>query len=117
MNKSLLREVAAEAQSQARVSNDDEPDSEGCSSSEEEGELPTSANAKKAIEVIQEEASPLKEPAIEEAGAPESPSPTATVTRKGLKNQHTASRIIHLKQTQPPQEDDRTGRRSSHVSS
>ena len=117
MNKTLLRAVAAEAQSQARVTNDDEPDSEGCSSSEEEGELPTSANAKKAIEVIQEEESPLKVAAAEESGAPESPGASGMATRKGLKNQHTGSRIIHLKQTQPTQDEERSGRRGSHLSS
>jgi hypothetical protein len=40
------------------VSGDEEQDSEGCSSSEEDIEPPTSDNTKKVIEIIQEEASP-----------------------------------------------------------
>lgn len=55
MNKSALKELSAEAEQQSKPSNDYEADSEGCDSSEEEGECLkscTSPNAKKAIEVI-----------------------------------------------------------------
>lgn len=58
LDKSLLKEITAEAQSHAKVTNDEEHDSEGCSSSEEDIEPPTSVAAKKAIEEIPEEASP-----------------------------------------------------------
>jgi hypothetical protein len=58
LNKNLLKEITAEAQSLTKVTNDEDHDSEGCSSSEEDIEPPTSANAKKAIEVILEEVSP-----------------------------------------------------------
>ena len=58
-NKSLLKEVSAQAQLQAKNSNDDEQDSDGCSS-EEEDELPaSSATAKKVLEGIIEEQTPL----------------------------------------------------------
>ena len=60
LNKSLLKEIAAEAQSQQKQSNDDEANSEGCDSSEEEGELQTSPKAKKAIEAIQGDVSPSR---------------------------------------------------------
>jgi hypothetical protein len=53
-----MKEVSAEALATAKTSNDDDPDSEGCDSSEEEGELQASATAKKAIEVIQGDKSP-----------------------------------------------------------
>jgi hypothetical protein len=58
LNKNKMKEVSAEAMATAKTSNDDDPDSEGCDSSEEEGELQASATAKKAIEVIQGEKSP-----------------------------------------------------------
>jgi len=40
------------------VVNDDDHESDGCSSSEEDIEPPTSVNAKKAIDIMQEEMSP-----------------------------------------------------------
>ena len=50
-----------EAQSAVKQQADDEADSEGCSSSEEEAEPPTSsANAKKAMNAIIENVSPEK---------------------------------------------------------
>lgn len=51
MNKSLLKQIAAEAQSQIKQKGDEDADSdEGCSSTEDEMEIPTSsANAKKAV--------------------------------------------------------------------
>lgn len=56
MNKNLLKEITFEAQSLVKPSNDnDGDDSEGCSSSEEDIEPPTSSKiAKKAIEVIED---------------------------------------------------------------
>ena len=69
MNKNLLKELAAEAMCQIKQSGDEDADSdEGCSSSEEEVELPaSSANAKKAMqEIIEEEISPDKKDQIEE---------------------------------------------------
>lgn len=56
----MFREITNEAQSLAKPSTDNDCDeSEGCSSSEEDIEPPTSSkNAKKAIEVIEEDYSP-----------------------------------------------------------
>ena len=53
LNKNRLKEIMMEAQSAVKQHGDDEADSEGCSSSEEEAEPPTSsANAKKAMNAI-----------------------------------------------------------------
>jgi hypothetical protein len=59
LNKNLLKEITAEAQSLTKVTNDEDHDSEGCSSSEEDIEPPASPN-RKVIEVIQEEPIPEK---------------------------------------------------------
>lgn len=42
LNKNLLKEITAEAQSLTKVTNDEENDSDGCSSSEEDIDPPTS---------------------------------------------------------------------------
>lgn len=60
LNKSLLKEITAEAQSLQKENNDEDHESDGCSSSEEDIEPPTSVNAKKAIDILQEELSPDK---------------------------------------------------------
>ena len=56
----MLKEITAEAQSLQKETNDEDQESDGWSSSEEDIEPPTSVNAKKAIDIMQEEMSPDK---------------------------------------------------------
>jgi len=55
LNKNLLKQIAAEAQSKARIVDDDnENSSEGCSSEEDDCNIPTSDQAKQVVEAIEE---------------------------------------------------------------
>ena len=59
LNKNLLKQIAAEAQSKVKVTDDDNQDSDCGSSSEGEQELPTAKEKiQKVVEKIEEEVSP-----------------------------------------------------------
>ena len=89
MDTNLLKQIQAEAQSQRRPINDDEGESEGCSSSEEEGELQNNIVVKKVIESIQV-SNVHPEPK-------ESESPACVLPPKGRLRSNTNRTVINLK--------------------